>query len=240
MNFDDICEGTVYEVLEEDTKKYVTTVLTHTDQHLWLKNVETGEEKKYKFGSFKIETRVGHKLYCVINKKTHSFERIVNLKTREVSNGNGSFRSKLRVTAVEYFKYFGLFALTIALPVLQPLGLLIALRMPKEMGTIFHKMPAAHYANIKSASLVMTSALLFLLAWWVGVLFTEELEFTTYWVGSLLAACPLSYFYMRNFKIIIAYQAEMGRLIDDHVTQFLKEYKPETNEVAGITEQKLA
>lgn len=262
MNFDDICEGTIYEVLEEDTKVYTSTSVSggggyvgnsggrintvsstvhhHSDQHIWLKNLDTGKEEKYEFGSFNIPARVGHKLYCVFNKKTGKFERVVNLNTGEKSSGNGIFTSGARLSVFEYIKTFALVLLMFWIPPLQFFVIYLAKELKGSFAKVQEILPTVPYAKTKMVSMVMTGVVLFLLTWWAGVIFTRPLKFGPYWVGSFLISFPMGFLYMSGYKSFISHIAKMGAIVDEHVKQFVKNYKPETSEVTGSTEKKLA
>lgn len=87
-----------YEVVDERTHKYSSTdvhestdfagnsrvssnVSYHSDQNVWVKDVETGKERKFSFNSYNISVRPGHKILCAWNKKTSKLERVINLTT---------------------------------------------------------------------------------------------------------------------------------------------------------------
>ncbi len=97
-----------YEVVDERTHKYSSTdvhestdfagnsrvssnVSYHSDQNVWVKDVETGKERKFSFNSYNISVRPGHKILCAWNKKSSKLERIVNLSTDDTSAGNGVY-----------------------------------------------------------------------------------------------------------------------------------------------------
>ncbi len=91
---------TPYEVLSEKTQKYSTTHISgggtdamatrvnpitshttvHSDQELWLRNLENGREEKLTLRSFNIDARPGHRVVTA-NKKTGAMVRAYVVNT---------------------------------------------------------------------------------------------------------------------------------------------------------------
>jgi hypothetical protein len=72
----------------------------HSDQEIWVRNIESGQERKFNFKSFNVDVREEHKILCVWNKNSYELERILNINTGLTSFGNGEanwngFRSQL-------------------------------------------------------------------------------------------------------------------------------------------------
>jgi len=97
-------EHGVYEVLDSNLHRYAstsisgggtnsaggindihTTVTHHSDQELWVKDVDTGKERKFEFSSFNVDARPGHKLLVIWDRIGKRMERVVN-KDTELKN----------------------------------------------------------------------------------------------------------------------------------------------------------
>jgi len=120
MDFKNSYDMTIYEVLSEDLKKYTSTSVSgsggggfvsgsgghisdvnissttnyHSDQIIWLKNLQSGAEERVEFKSFNIEARAGHKLLFVRDKRRDGMlERIVNINTGKMFNAYGCYNN---------------------------------------------------------------------------------------------------------------------------------------------------
>ncbi len=120
-----------YEVLDEKTQKYASTQVSngiysgsvssstqfHSDQSIWLKNLDSGKEQKAQFNSFNIDVRAGHRVLCVWSKEEKKLIRIINLRT-----GASSYCGEKTTEELEQgTKFFSAFSLAIvpAIPFLS-------------------------------------------------------------------------------------------------------------------------
>jgi hypothetical protein len=163
----------VYEVLDENTHKYASTSVSgggsngtggrsavssnttyHSDQDVWVKNIETEKERKLELRTFNIDVRPGHKLLCVTNKKTKLFERVINLDTDTVYYGESKLDAEvMKPNSIFKISFVTLLSTLIMLiPIVNAVFLRVALERifvsqekrhnerwvsPKITGTIF-------------------------------------------------------------------------------------------------------
>ncbi|MCP1727213.1 hypothetical protein J2T60_001178 [Natronospira proteinivora] len=97
----------MYEVLDSNLHKYSstavsgggsnvhggidhisTTVTHHSDQELWVRDVDSDQERQFQFSQFNVAARPGHKLLVIWDRLGNRMERIVN-KNTEVTNAAG-------------------------------------------------------------------------------------------------------------------------------------------------------
>lgn len=107
----------LYEVLDESTQKYSSTSVSggsgyvsgsngttygnsspvtstthyHSDQGVWVRNLDTGSERKFQFNSFNVDVRPGHKILCAWNDETEKMERLINISTDTVYAAGGDY-----------------------------------------------------------------------------------------------------------------------------------------------------
>lgn len=119
MNISEMYTIAVYEVLGEETHKYSSTKVTggggyvsttgnrvhghtesvrsvteyHSDQQVWVKDIESGKERQFQFTTYNIAVRPGHRVICAWNNETDKLERIVNLNTGAINHANGYYNS---------------------------------------------------------------------------------------------------------------------------------------------------
>jgi len=117
MNIAEMYTTTAYVVLGEDTQKYTSTTVSggggyvagangttfgqsapvtstthyHSDQDVWVRNLETGTERKFEFNTFNVDVRPGHKILCAWNNKSEQLERIINIDMDTKHTGGGSY-----------------------------------------------------------------------------------------------------------------------------------------------------
>lgn len=158
MNIESIYNTQVYEVLSENTHKYSSTSVSggggyvsghngnvsgkissvesqthfHSEQEIWVKNIHSGQEKKFNFNTYNIDVRVGHKIVLSWNQVTQKLERIINISTNERYAGNGTYDtwSKKRLNKSTPLNFFfitlaSIFCLII--PIFAPFFLLFIL-----------------------------------------------------------------------------------------------------------------
>lgn len=102
----------VYEVLDTAAHKYSTTqvsgggtnaaggvnplsssVTHHSEQELWVKDLDSGRERKFDFRSFNIDARPGHRLLLVRHQPSGRIERIINNNTGDTYAAYGIFNT---------------------------------------------------------------------------------------------------------------------------------------------------
>ncbi|MGK2231118.1 MAG: hypothetical protein ACI92O_000276 [Colwellia sp.] len=68
-----------------------STTHHHSDQTIWLLNLDTGAEEKFSFTTFNVDVRKDHKILIAYNKQNKLIERFVNLSMDEAYYGDGIF-----------------------------------------------------------------------------------------------------------------------------------------------------
>jgi hypothetical protein len=74
-----------------NTAPITSRVEEHSDQEIWLKDVETGEEERYEFKSFNVPAREGHRFLLAWNRQSRLMERAVNVTTGETFAAYGVY-----------------------------------------------------------------------------------------------------------------------------------------------------
>lgn len=242
MHFNDLCTANVYEVLEGDIQKYTTTTVSggggyggnvsevrsttehHSDQTLWLKNVDTGEEKKFEFTTFNIPARTGHYLYIVFSRKNNDIVRVVNLNTKDTYVSEGALSHK-KTSFLLSIVNAALFGFSVAMPGLQILALL---------GTFGMLRPLKEVANtptdLKSAVAKYEPILMIIL----GGLFLYSI-YAFFASGhkpvekvvtlTFLSTIPLTYLYVKLNKKVDPFLLDVTKIVNDHVAKFVNDYK---------------
>ena len=67
------------------TAPITSRVEEHSDQEIWLKDAETGEEERYEFKSFNVPAREGHRFLLAWNRQSRRMERAVNVTAGKTS-----------------------------------------------------------------------------------------------------------------------------------------------------------
>ncbi|WP_429182374.1 hypothetical protein [Aeromonas salmonicida] len=110
MSISDAYEIREFVVLTENTHKYSSTkvesgggiagqqnvsstVTHHVSQDIWLRDPETQKETKFTCDNYTLDVRPGHSLVFFINRNTNNIERIVNINTGDISEGNGEYNN---------------------------------------------------------------------------------------------------------------------------------------------------
>ena len=96
----------VFEVLNSSTHKYSSTAVSsdntntirstvthHSDQELWLKDLDSGKDRKFDFTSFNVDAQPGHKLLMIWDKKGGRLERIINPNTSITNAAYGIYNT---------------------------------------------------------------------------------------------------------------------------------------------------
>lgn len=101
----------VYEVIDQSTHRYSSTsvsgggvdsisgriqevsssVTHHSDQEIWLQDLDGGRQRKLDISSFNIDVRPGHRVIMVWDKATGRLERILNVDTQIKNHCNGIY-----------------------------------------------------------------------------------------------------------------------------------------------------
>jgi hypothetical protein len=74
-----------------NTAPITSRVEEHSDQEIWLKDVETGEEERYEFKSFNVPAREGHRFLLAWNRQSRLMERAVNVTAGETFAAHGVY-----------------------------------------------------------------------------------------------------------------------------------------------------
>lgn len=102
----------VYEVLDENRHKYTSTTVSgggtnlsggidaisssvshHSDQEIWVQDLDSGSQRKFDFSSFNVDVRPGHKLIVVWDQARGSLERVINIDTQTRYHGGGAYNT---------------------------------------------------------------------------------------------------------------------------------------------------
>ncbi|WP_111642863.1 hypothetical protein [Marinimicrobium alkaliphilum] len=102
--------SSLYEVIDQNVHRYSTTsvsgggsdmhgniqniqssVTRHSEQELWVKNVDSGKERKLEFNSFNVDARPGHKLLLIWDAARDNLERVINLDTEIKYHAGGAY-----------------------------------------------------------------------------------------------------------------------------------------------------
>lgn len=104
----------IYEVISDQVNKYSSTAVyggeqgtsvkssttLHSDQSIWLKDLDTAKERKLECETFNIPVRPGHKFVCVWHELTGELEAVKNFSTNLQVLGINNFSEKKLCTWV--------------------------------------------------------------------------------------------------------------------------------------------
>lgn len=100
----------IYEVISDQVNKYSSTSVyggeqgtsvkssttLHSDQSIWLRDLQTGKERKLECETFNISVRPGHKFACIWHETTGELEAVKNFSTQlQVLGINNLSKNKL-------------------------------------------------------------------------------------------------------------------------------------------------
>ncbi|MEB8286607.1 hypothetical protein OKT24_12635 [Aeromonas veronii] len=106
-----------------------STVTHHVSQDIWLCDPETQKETKFTCDNYTLDVRPGHSLVFFINRNTNNIERIVNINTGDISEGNGEYNNTgINNTIRENSDRGCLSSFVCMLPVFCPFILYVSLR----------------------------------------------------------------------------------------------------------------
>jgi hypothetical protein len=74
-----------------NTAPIVSRVEEHSDQEIWLRDIETGEEERYEFKSFNVPAREGHRFLLAWHRPSKRMERAVNVTAGETFAAYGVY-----------------------------------------------------------------------------------------------------------------------------------------------------
>lgn len=197
----------VYEVLNENTHKYSSTSVSgggsngtggtsnvssnttyHSDQDVWVKNIETDKERKLELITFNIDVRPGHKLLCVTNKKTKLFERIINLDTDTVYYGE----SKLNAEVMKPNSIFWTLISTLVCTLLILVPIINAVFIRAALERIFVSQEKIHnerWVSPKKTGLIFLVLCLTLFIWGIAMINSNSVSFSPFYVLTALITC---------------------------------------------------
>jgi len=251
MNIAELYSTSVYEVLGEDTQKYTSTSVSggggyvagsggtaygqsapvtstthyHSDQDVWVRDLETGNERKFEFNSFNVDVRPGHRIICAWNNESEKLERIVNVDTDTKHTGGGVYNDwsgvgkSLSESRGPFWASLLRFSWWPAIPFFSAWHALFALFKYCLAGTGPYWVEKAPGIRRNGLLLLITDGVLLLWAimlanqWHVGM---EEWIFYM-----MIAVIPLTIFHMNiikaEFKVVKAH----SNALDDYLNGYI-------------------
>jgi hypothetical protein len=245
MDFKNNYEITVYEVLSEDLKKYTSTSVSgsggggyvsatgghvsdvkissetyyHSDQIIWLKNLQSGAESRVEFKSFNIEARVGHRLlFARDNSRGGLLERVVNIDTGKRFNAYGCYHDESVSFWYRFFASFG-YALLFSIPLLSIVPAIIGFFVNFIGGRGFW-LRNAYIPRARTYGLVLTIVSVGFFALTIKLLLGSKSS-----EAIVVSIFSMPFYLIYIFIIInrdLAYVTKQGKLLDDYLANYIK------------------
>ncbi|NOQ94339.1 MAG: hypothetical protein GQ547_06865 [Methylophaga sp.] len=252
MNIAENYTTSLYEILGEDTQKYTSTSVSggggyvsgangtvyggtapvtsttnyHSDQDIWVRNIETGNERKFEFNSYNIAVRPGHKILCSWSNKSEKLERIINISTGTTYAGDGVYNDWTGAGKVfsgsggAFWTSFLRLSWWPAIPFFSVLHALFAFFKYFISGTGPYWNEKAPSIKKNGMMLLITDALLFF--WAMNIANQWRVSMADWIVYMIVAVIPLTILHMKiikaEFEVVKAHSDELDAYLGNYIS----------------------